>query len=266
MDAPSTPGGLRAQAEQEDIGKSRMMQPASPMIAEKRLAMPAPSATPQETSNFELPRSVISAAQATELGELFEYAITTPVSLNRQKSAMLPIVNTAVTGDKVSIYNANVHAKHPLSGLRLKNTTELYLMQGPVTVYEENTYAGDARLSDVAPGQTQLISYAIDLKTEVQTAAPAQEQELVTVRLQKGVLIATRRAMTEQRYTLRNRDQTAKTVLIEHPYQSDWNLVQPDKPTERTRDVYRFAPEVAPISTRRRLAIRLSKRFNRWWR
>jgi hypothetical protein len=122
-------------------------------------------------------------------------------------------------------------------------------MQGPVTVFEADAYAGDARLADLAPGQTRLISYAIDLKTEVQATAPAQEQELVTVRIQKGVLIATRRAMTEQHYSIRNRDQKPKTVLIEHPYRSDWKLTQPSEPMERTRDLYRFAVEVAPDNT-----------------
>ena len=249
LDAPADPGGLRAQRGRPEGVESRAMKPSPSMLSEERSMMPPPAAPPPEASSFELQRSVVSAAQATELGELFEYAIATPVSLNRQKSAMLPIVNAPVAGTKVSIYNATVHAKHPLSGLRLENATDLYLMQGPITVFEAGAYAGDARLADLAPGQTQLISYAIDLKTEVQAADPVQEQELVSVHIQKGVLIATRRAMTEQQYTVRNRDQKPKTVLIEHPYRSDWELTQPPEPTERTRDVYRFTVEVAPDQT-----------------
>src|SRR5205085_1168900 len=83
---------------------------------------------------------VASAAVATELGEYFQYHIEQPVSLARQKSALLPIVNGPVEAAHVSIYNENVHAKFPLLGLRLKNTTGLHLMQGPVTVFEENSY------------------------------------------------------------------------------------------------------------------------------
>ena len=254
LDAPAEPGGPRAQRglEREKSAKRRVMsmKPSASALSEERSVMPSPAAPPpQEAPSFELQSSVVSAAQATELGELFEYAIATPVSLNRQKSAMLPIVNAPIAGTKVSIYNANVHPKHPLSGLRLENATDLYLMQGPVTVFEAQAYAGDARLADLAPGQTRLISYAMDLKTEVQTATPVRAHELVTVRIQKGVLIATRRARTEQRYTVRNRDQKPKTILIEHPYRSDWELTQPSQPTERTRDLYRFAVEVEPNQT-----------------
>ncbi|PON18212.1 hypothetical protein C2W62_09140 [Candidatus Entotheonella serta] len=253
LDAPAEPSGLRAERglqEADASGRAKKKKPSAPAQPQALPSMSLMTAPPPpEDRHFELQRSVVSAAQATELGELFEYAIDAPVSLNRQTSAMLPIVNEAVAATKLSIYNANVHPKHPLHGLRLKNVTKLYLMQGPVTVFEAAAYAGDARLADLAPGQTRLISYAMDLKTEVQTTAPEREQELVTVRLQKGTLIATRRVMAEQRYTVRNRDQKAKTILIEHPYRADWELKQPLKPTERTRDQYRFTVDVAPDQT-----------------
>ncbi|MBX9790280.1 MAG: DUF4139 domain-containing protein, partial [Pirellulales bacterium] len=77
-----------------------------------------------------------SVAQAGDVGELFQYAIDTPVTLERQKSAMLPIVNGPVEAAKVSIYNPAVQPKHPLSGFKFKNTTPLHLMQGPITVFD----------------------------------------------------------------------------------------------------------------------------------
>ena len=252
MDAPLETSGLRSQLESapKRMGRMRAMKPSSSLGVEERMAAaPAAAPPPAEAGEYELQRGVVSAAQAAELGELFEYAIATPVSLNRQKSAMLPIVNDSVAATKVSIYNAAVHAKHPLSGLRLENATKLYLMQGPVTVFEAGAYAGDARLADLPPGQTRLISYAMDLKTEVEAATPKQEHELVSARLQKGVLIATRRAIMERRYSVRNRDQKPKTVLIEHPYRAGWELTQPQAPAERTRDLYRFAVEAAPDQT-----------------
>ena len=33
-------------------------------------------------------------------------------------------------------------------------------------------------------------------------------------------------------------------MLIEHPYRADWKLIEPEEPTERTRDLYRFAVPV----------------------
>jgi hypothetical protein len=190
---------------------------------------------------FTLQQEVSSAAHAQETGELFEYTMTTPVTIARHASAMLPIINQSMEGRKVSIYNSATHVKHPLNGFRLKNTSSLYLMQGPITVFDGQSYAGDARIEDLAPGQERLLSYALDLKTEVEPKAEAGQQELVNVSVKKGVLIATHMIREDHAYHIHNRDQKEKTILIEHPYRSDWQLIDPAKPSERTREVYRFS-------------------------
>lgn len=215
-----------------DLGHARAMR------AEAAVPMAAPAAEP---AGLKLQQGVTPVAQGMELGELFQYEVKAPVSLTRQKSAMLPIVSEGVEGEKLSIYNESVHAKYPLNGFRLKNTTALHLMQGPITVFYSGSYAGDARLEDLPSGQERLISYAMDLKTEVEPLAGAGKEQLVTVSIRKGTLLATRKAIEEKTYNIKNRDQKKKVVLIEHPFRSDWKLIEPSEPTERTRDVYRFA-------------------------
>jgi hypothetical protein len=191
-------------------------------------------------------QGVASAAAATELGEYFQYVIEKPVSLPRQKSALLPIVNRPVEGDKVSIYNQNVHAKFPLLGLKFKNTTKLHLSQGPVTVFAEDGYAGDTRLADLQPGETRLISYAIDLGTEVSPEVRNPATNLLAVKVYKGVLHATHKVRQSKAYVVKNRSEHDRLVLLEHPYRPDLTLVSPAKADERTRDVYRFAVKVEP--------------------
>jgi hypothetical protein len=41
-----------------------------------------------------------------------------------------------------------VQAQFPLLGLKFRNTTGTHLMQGPITVFEGSSYAGDARIQD----------------------------------------------------------------------------------------------------------------------
>src|SRR2546428_1746011 len=234
----------RAARKAEAPGGGAAARPRAMMAAEPKLAPPpAPAVAP---APLVLEQGVTAAAQAAELGEFFEYAISTPVSLARQKSAMLPIVNAAVEGAKVSIYNQRVHAKHPLYGVRLRNATALHLLQGPITVFDGGVYAGDARLEDLPPGQERLLSYAMDLKTEVEPVSEPEQRELVTVSVRKGTLLATHKARAETTYNIRNRDQKPHLILIEHPFRADWQLASPSTATERTRDVYRFAVTVAP--------------------
>jgi hypothetical protein len=187
-----------------------------------------------------------AAVQAGNVGNLFQYAIATPVNLPRQKSAMLPIANAEVKGEKLSIYNAAVQPKHPLYGLRFTNSTDLYLMQGPITVFDGGVYAGDAKIEDVPPGAERLISYGIDLDTEVAPEVKNQPEEYLSVRLLKGVMITDRKFVRSQEYTVKNSGKKAKTVLVEYPIDAAWKLVSPEKPSEQTRDLYRFAVEAKP--------------------
>jgi hypothetical protein len=100
---------------------------------------------------LDLGQSVQSVATASSLGDYFQYVIDRPVDLARQKSALLPIVNKDVEGKRVSIYNPAVQPKHPLLGLKFKNTTGMPLTQGPITVFEGSVYAGDTRVLDLQP-------------------------------------------------------------------------------------------------------------------
>ncbi len=159
---------------------------------------------------------------------------------------MLPIVNDSVKGEKLSIYNPAVQRKHPLNGLRFKNSTDLHLMQGPITVFDGGVYAGDAKIEDLPPGSERLISYALDLDTEVAPNDKGEPQHLIKVRLVKGVLYADYRQTRGQDYTVKNSGQKAKTVLIEYPLDSNWHLVTPTEPAEKTRELYRFAVKAEP--------------------
>jgi len=189
---------------------------------------------------------VQSVAQAGDVGELFQYTIDSPVTVSRQQSAMLPIANGSVQGEKVSIYNPQVQAKHPLNGLKLKNTTGLHLMQGPVTVFDDGTYAGDAKIEDLPPGGERLISYALDLDTEVAPESKRNPEQLVSVKIAKGTLITSRKFERSTLYTIKNGGKKDKKVLIEYPYDPNWKLLAPKEPEEKTRDTYRFAVNAEP--------------------
>ncbi|MGI8979509.1 MAG: hypothetical protein ACR2FY_09810 [Pirellulaceae bacterium] len=192
------------------------------------------------------PGAVESVAQAADVGEMFQYRIATPVKLGRQKSAMLPIVNDSVEGEKVSIYNPAVHAKHPLNGLKLTNSTDLHLMQGPITVFDDGAYAGDAQIQDLPPKSERLVSYAMDLDTEVAPTMTGEPEQLLAVKLYRGNLHLTRKYGRVQTYIIKNSGKKTKKVLIEYPLDNQWTLLEPKDPTEKTRDLYRLAVTAEP--------------------
>src|SRR5579864_4736154 len=159
----------------------------------------------QLKQKMNLAQGVQSAATASQLGDFFQYVINTPVTLPRQKSALLPIVNKEVDATRLSIYNPAVHPKFPMLGLKLKNSSGLHLMQGPITVFEGSTYAGDARINDLPPNDDRLISYAVDLGTEVEAKSHRAPDRLIAVRIERGLIIKTDKIREEKTYTATNR-------------------------------------------------------------
>src|SRR5437867_862749 len=204
--------------------------------------MEAPKAPPVafDGEKLNLGQSVASAASAEKLGDYFQYAIDHSVTLPRQKSALLPIAAKDVEGERVSIFNERTHPKFPLLGLVFKNTTGMHLTQGPITVYEGSTYAGDARILDLQKDERRLLSYAIDLGTEVQAVPASDNGKITSVKVTKGIIYTTTKVKDTKTYTMVNRSDTDRVVLVEHPNRTDFKLTTQDKPWETAADVHRF--------------------------
>jgi hypothetical protein len=190
--------------------------------------------------DMDLKQGVQSSASAEKLGDYFQYAIDHSVTLPRQKSALLPIVTRDVEGQRVSIYNESTHAKFPLLGLIFKNTTGMHLTQGPITVYEGATYAGDARILDLQKDERRLLSYAIDLGTEVQAVPHSDNGKITSVKVVKGIIHTKTKIKESKTYTIANRNDSERVVLLEHANRTDFKLTSEDKPWETARDFHRF--------------------------
>ncbi|MGH7649254.1 MAG: hypothetical protein ACREND_14145 [Gemmatimonadaceae bacterium] len=183
--------------------------------------------------------SVEAVASAARLGALFQYTVP-DVTLARQKSAMLPIITDSVRAERVSIFNASLLRPNPLNGVLLENTTGKHLLQGPVTVLDKGVYAGDARIDNLPPGQQRLLSYGIDLDMQVDDAKSTQNTTVLTAKIDKGVLIVSRKLVSSQEYDADNKTNKDKTLVIERPRRSAWKLVDTQQPFETTPDLYRF--------------------------
>ena len=199
---------------------------------------------------MDLARGVEAAATAAEVGDMFQYRIAEPVHLQRQRSAMLPILNQEVNGEKISIFDPSVHPKHPLNGLLLVNDTDLHIMQGPVTVFDGGAYAGDALMGDMPPGTTRLLSYAMDLEVEVASEGKSAPDELLSVRIVRGSLMTKHLRRRERTYVARNSDTKERRLLIAYPFDPNWRLIAPTSPLETTRGQYRFQIVVGPGRSR----------------
>lgn len=187
-----------------------------------------------------------AAASGTESGEVFLYRLDTPVTIERRQSAMLPILGSAVEGERVSIYTVSDGGKHPMLGVSLVNSTSLQFMPGPISVFDGSAYAGDATISHVGAGEKRLLSFAVDLEVDASTAN-ASSMEIRRVSIVNGLIVQSYEREERATHTFTNKDrERARVVVVEHPRNDSWTLVTPEKPDETTDSLYRFRLNVEP--------------------
>jgi Carboxypeptidase regulatory-like domain len=189
--------------------------------------------------------------ETQDIGELFEYRIAHPVTIKRNSSALIPILQNQIEGESVSLYNREARKQNPMSALYLNNTTGLTLESGPLTIIENDTYAGEALTGRIKPGEKRFITYAVDLGCRVSVKEDKEDQKAYRAEIINGEFRLHYKQMKTTVYTLNNLTDRTKTVYIEYPYDKDekWQLVKTAKPIETTEEYHRFKVIVAPKTT-----------------
>src|SRR5206468_3856006 len=131
--------------------------------AKKKAPPPPMSAPPMRFNVGALRAQVQAAAQAQALGDLFEYKLKQPVTIQKNRSALVPIVQSPIEAEKVSIWNEQAGFARPQRALWLTNSSGLTLDGGSFSVLEEETFAGEGIVEPIRPDEKRLVSYATDL-------------------------------------------------------------------------------------------------------
>jgi hypothetical protein len=194
--------------------------------------------------------SVVASGQ--ELGDLFEYKLKDKVTLRKNQSALVPITQTEIEAEKVSVWSGMTGSGRPLRGLWLKNTSALTLDAGSFSVLENEVFAGEGLTDPIKPGERRIVSYATDLGLLVETQRNGQPQHVTRVKISKGMMTQISELRERTLYTVRNQEETPQALVIEHPARADWKLAAGAKePDERAPGTYRFrlqAPAKATAS------------------
>ena len=190
-----------------------------------------------------------SAATGQELGDLFEYKLKDPVTIAKNRSAPVPIVQSSIGAEKVSVWNQRAGLPRPLRALWLDNTTGLTLDGGSFSVIEENTFAGEGIFDPIRPAEKRLVSYATDLALNVNSKGTSDQQRISRVVIDKGIMTQWSELLQKTTYTFRNEDSTPRTVIVEHPVRSGYELRGAARPDETTSAWMRFRLRVEPKQT-----------------
>ena len=178
--------------------------------------------------------------EAKESGELFEYRIEKPVTIPRDSSSLIPIVQEQIHGERVSLFNESKNNEFPYAAVKFKNSTGLTLESGPVTVFEESAYAGECLIDVVKPDDKRILPYALDKAIAITVERKHEEKPVYRVQLLNGILIMHSKRLSKMEYSIENLAAKEKVLYIEHPVQENWSLVSEAEPEEESKNFYRF--------------------------
>ena len=221
--------------------------PAPPVMKQEARAFAAPAPAPPPMAP---PSEQVAAAEGT-VDTVF--TLPTPVQLAAGHSASVPILDRMATADRIGL--VRLSQTHPLAAVKLTNDTGSSLPAGILTLYDPAspaTFAGDARLGGLPAGESRLLSFAEDLRTDV-TWTIEQGTSLAALTAVNGVLHLDQRQRWTARIGLAAPNTESRQLLIEIPKSLGTTLVTDDgsKPAEETASAWRMSVALKPAETRK---------------
>jgi hypothetical protein len=232
--------------------------PAAPMAAAPRMmksmAMIAPAGG--AVADYEAPTmgidlvsgAVSTAATGADLGELFQYEVTTPVTVKRGESALVPILNARVPYRRQLLYNGAKLPDHPVAALRFTNTTGLVLERGPVTVVEDGDYRGEAMVPFTKVDSEIYLAFAVELGIKVSESGDSRV-EMAGLHIEGSYFKIQQAQIITTTYTCVSSLTEEGVVTIEHPVRANAELVDTRTPDEQNPDYYRWQVPCPPRGT-----------------
>ena len=201
----------------------------------------------EPVSLAEAAESEIAGARGQELGDLFEYNLKEKVTILKNHSALVPIINSHIDAEKVTLWSSA--SRRALRALWIKNTSGLTLDSGTFNIIENDSFAGEGLVDSLKPDEKRLLSYAVDQGVRVEQKHEAEMKPITRIKIIHGVMYQTREERDHQVYSIRNANTDARQIIIEHPVRRGWKLTNGAKPEESSASYYRFRVQADPNTT-----------------
>jgi len=207
---------------------------------------PAPLADYAEAAQA----SIAPQTSNSAFDDFFQYSLTDPITIRKNESAMVPILQAKLPVERVTLWSASEPVA--LRALWITNSSTLTLDRGSFSIVENGSFGGEGLLDPIHPGEKRLLSYAADQAVHVDNAQGARQHRLRSVVIAKGILTQHYRDVVERDYTIRNAAPEPRIVIVEHKRLDGHQLSptthvslagqpdQPVKPDETTPTAYRF--------------------------
>jgi hypothetical protein len=208
---------------------------------------------PEESTEVsDLLSKEVAAAEGAAVGDLFEYNLKEKITVLKNQSALVPIVQAPIEAEKITLVTSDEEGglqATPLRALWLKNSSGLTLDGGTFNVLEQDSFAGEGIMELLHPGERRLLSFAADKAVRVAKRDVTGSKAVTRTTILKGVMAVHREERDTTTYVIHNAEVTSRQIILEYPIRGGWKLAEEMKPEETSATRYRFRVEVGPGKT-----------------
>ncbi|WP_263381566.1 DUF4139 domain-containing protein [Granulicella arctica] len=197
---------------------------------------PAPTIEYETAAN----NSIAPQTTTSAFDDYFEYKLSQPITIRKNESALVPILQTKVDTERVTLVSPENGRLRPLRALWITNTSDITLDRGSFSIVEDGNFGGEGLLDPIHPKERRLLSYAADTAVRVTTESNHNSGHVTSITASKGVLVMHRSEVAEVTYLVHNAATEPRTIILEHPVRQGFVLDSDPKPEETTASVYRF--------------------------
>ena len=184
--------------------------------------------------------------QTKDLGELFEYNISNPVTIKRKQSALVPILTESIKAKRILLYNKNEHDRNPNACLEITNDTNLTLERGPSTIIYDDNLAGEAIIPFLNKGDTRLLNYAVEQAVIITHEEESENLSVHRVTFGSGYSYEYYYTNLMVTYKIKNKTDEEKELYLDHPKNYDYKFIEKPVDPEETPNYWRFKITLKP--------------------
>jgi len=251
QDAPPPPPPPPASAAyQSNIGgpihgdaNELLNRPSAGLTMYEQMGMASKTDRRQQSAQLQSAQAKIQPdAEAAKIGDYFEYNLKQKITIGKNQSALVPILQSHIEAEKVTLWSAKDEDNEiPLRAIWIKNSSGQILDSGTFNILESGTFAGEGVLESIHPDERRLLSYAADTAVHVKHENESSDKPYSRVRIAKGLMVLTREQRATSKFEIRNADKSPRVVVLELPADNGWTLTKDTpKPEESTASLHRF--------------------------
>lgn len=183
-----------------------------------------------------------AAAQSEPIGSAL-FVAPTPLSIKKDRSALLNTLSVTTKGEQVYFYDPvspRGSRRFAFRAVRLDNPSEHTLESGPFTVYAAGQFLGEGLSEPIPPKSSAFIPFALDKQLLVEPVVDTREEIDRLITIQRGIVRTEAETVRRTKLALSNRGDAPAKVWVRHSVPEGWKLRDSKVKVEKLRGAHLF--------------------------